>query len=156
MVRRLHRAHVEVEGQQTPIAILEVARDRVKKYPNDGQFRYELGAALYNAGNYKEALPELQQSLKQPAVRIKAFNMMGLSFAKRNMNDMAERTFRDAIAEIPVMDDLKKEMSYNLAMVYKSTGDKEKMIELVKKIYEVDMGYKDVSQLVEDYYSGGS
>ena len=132
---------------------LDVARERVRKYPNDGQYRYELGAALYHAGNYKEALPELQQSLKQPSVRIPAYNMMGLSFAKRNMNDLAEKTFLGAISELAFMDDTKKEIVYNLATIYKNTGQKEKMIDLLKKIYEVDMAYKDVSQLVEDYYN---
>ncbi|PTX99763.1 hypothetical protein DB346_18265 [Verrucomicrobia bacterium LW23] len=151
-----YQSSVDLLKQRRAEAMLEIARERVRKYPNDGQYRYDLGAALFHAGNYKEALPELQQSLKQPAVRIKAFNMMGLCFARRNMNDMAEKTLRDAIAEVPIMDDLKKEMCYNLAMVYKAVDKKEAMIEYVKKIYEVDMGYKDVGKIIEDYYDSGS
>jgi hypothetical protein len=53
-----------------------------------------------------------------------------------------------------VLDEEKKDLIYNLGSVFESMGKKEEAIEQFKVIYEVDIGYKDVSAKVERYYSG--
>jgi tetratricopeptide (TPR) repeat protein len=132
------------------------AEARVRAYPNDGQFHFELGEALYKLGQYKRALPELQIGMKQPSIRHQAMNMMGLCFLAQGMNDLAVRRFADAAGELPVMDDVKKEIVYNLGLAYEATKQSEKALEECwKKIYEVDMGYRDVAPRVESSYTQG-
>jgi hypothetical protein len=50
------------------------------------------------------------------------------------------------------MDPMKKEIVYNLGIVYDKMGDREKSLNCMKQIYEADYGYKDVAERVESSY----
>jgi hypothetical protein len=50
------------------------------------------------------------------------------------------------------MDAMKKEMVYNLGLVYERMGEQEKSVACMKQIYEADYGYKDVAKRVESSY----
>jgi hypothetical protein len=50
------------------------------------------------------------------------------------------------------MDATKKEIVYNLGLVYEQMGDVEKSIGAMKQIYEADYGYRDVAARVESSY----
>ena len=50
------------------------------------------------------------------------------------------------------MDNVKKEIVYNLGLVYEKMTQEEKSIECMKQIYEVDYGYRDVAERVEGSY----
>ena len=131
------------------------AEARVRSQPNDGEFRYDLGEALFKIGQYKRATEELQLSLKQPSVRYNALNLMGLSFLHRGMLDFAITRLALAESELPGMDNLKKEVTYNLGLAYEAAKKPEQALEQWKKIYEYDMGYRDVAKRVEDSYEQG-
>jgi len=131
------------------------AEARVKAQPNEGEFRYELGNALFKIGQYKRATEELQLSLKQPSVRYQALNMMGMSFMKRNMLDFAIKQLSLAKSELLGMDEIKKEIVYNLGLAYDAAKQPEKALDQYKEIYEHDMSYRDVAQRVEDSYNQG-
>jgi tetratricopeptide (TPR) repeat protein len=146
------QAEVDALRAQKVENVLQAARDRVERYPNDLQLRFELGQALYNAGQYKDAVPELQQALRQPSVRHRAYNYLGLCYAKRNMLDLAAKQFETAAAEMLAMDNTKKEIVYNLGCVLEQAGKKEAALEQFKIIYEVDSKYRDVSDRVEAAY----
>lgn len=139
----------EIELNQVRLFLAEA---RVKAQPNEGEFRYDLGDALYKVGEYKRATEELQQSLKQPSVRYQALNKMGLSFMKRGMLDFAIKQLALAESELPVMDELKKEIVYNLGLAFEANKQPDKSLEQWKKIYEVDMSYRDVATRVEASY----
>lgn len=50
------------------------------------------------------------------------------------------------------MDATKKDLLYNLGLVYEKMGDKEKSVGCMKQIYEIDYSYKDVARRVESSY----
>ncbi|MEM6823310.1 MAG: tetratricopeptide repeat protein [Verrucomicrobiota bacterium] len=133
---------------------LSAARERVQKYPNDKGLRYELGKALFDAGSYQEAVPELQQATSQPNVRIKAINILGLCYQHRNIMDLAIKQFETAKSESLTMDNLKKEVTYNLGLALEHAERKDESLEQFKEIYEVDYHYRDVAQRVEAAYGG--
>jgi tetratricopeptide (TPR) repeat protein len=133
---------------------LETAQARVQRYPNDKQFHYELGRAYVDLAMYKEARPALQEGKRQPSVRFEASNLLGICFWKSNMFDLAEKELSSSAGEIPIMNDLKKEILYNLGCVRDDAGKKPEAIEVFKQIYEVDLGYKDVAARVEGSYGG--
>jgi hypothetical protein len=68
------------------------------------------------------------------------------------MLDLAAKTLSDAVAELVVMDAVKKDVIYNLGLVYEKMTDKEKAVDCMKQIYEVDYGYRDVAARVEGSY----
>jgi len=148
------RTALEQKEQELNDVRLFLAEARVRAQPNEGEFRYDLGEALYKIGQYKRATEELQQSLKQPSVRYQALNLMGMAFIKRGMLDFAIKQLSLAESELPVMDEIKKEITYNLGLAYEVIKQPEKALEQWKKIYEVDMAYRDVAARVEASYGG--
>jgi tetratricopeptide (TPR) repeat protein len=150
----IHEATIQEKKKELDDVRLFQAEARVRAYPNEGQYHFELGEALFKVGRYQDALRELQMGKKQPSVRHKAMNLLGLSFLKLKMNDMAVRNFAEAANELPVMDDVKMEIVYNLGLAYEAIKQPDKALEECwKKIYDYDMGYRDVAKRVEESYS---
>ncbi len=133
---------------------LEDCGKRIEKYPNDLQIRFELGELYFKSGKITEAIQEFQKAQANPHKRIQAMGYLGQCFARRGMNDMAARTFQNAIRDIPVFDDEKKDLIYQLGCTFEKMGKSEEAIEQFKTIYEKDAGYKDVAARVDAYYSG--
>ena len=132
---------------------LEGCRQRVEKYPNDLQIRFDLGELYFKAGKISEAISEFQKAQNNPHKRIQAMGYLGQCFARRGMNDLAARTLQNAIKEKLAFDDEKKELIYALGCVLETMGRKDEAIEQFKLIYETDIGYKDVAAKVDAYYS---
>lgn len=141
----------QLEAQHSEF-ILENLRAQVEKYPNDKELRYNLGQALFDLGQYKEATPYLQEGSHAPNVRHKALNALGLCFWKREIFDLAEKQFDLAKSDMAVMDDMKKEVIYNLASVKEAAGKPEEALAEFKIIYEIDYRYRDVAARVEASY----
>jgi tetratricopeptide (TPR) repeat protein len=136
--------------------LIEEALKRVERNPTDLQFRFELGEHLMNAGHFREALPELQRARQNPNARLKAMNALGRCYRELGMFDLAAKQLEEAAREITTMDATKKEIVYNLGLVYEQMGDREKSLSCMKQIYEADYGYKDVAMRVESSYAAGS
>jgi tetratricopeptide (TPR) repeat protein len=132
--------------------LLEDARKRLERNPTDLQLRFELGEHLANAGHFREALPELQRARQNPNARLKAMNLLGRCYGELGMLDLAMKQLEEASKEILSMDAMKKEIVYNLGLVYERLGEGAKSLTCMKQIYEADYGYKDVATRVESSY----
>jgi len=132
--------------------LIDDARERVARNPTDLQLRFELGENLFGAGRFREALPELQRARQNPHARLKAMNLLGCCYSELEMLDLAMKQLEEASKEIVSMDAMKKEIVYNLGLVYERMGEREKSLACMKQIYEVDYGYRDVAQRVESSY----
>ncbi len=84
----------------------------------------------------------------------KLMNLLGRCYRELGMLDLAVKQLEDAAREAIVMDEIKKEIVYNLGLAYEQMGDAEKYIEAMKKIYEADYGYRDVAKRVESCTTG--
>jgi tetratricopeptide (TPR) repeat protein len=145
-------AGLEAAKRQRAALLIEDARKRLERNPTDLQLHYELGEHLASAGHYRDALPELQRARQNPNARLKAMNLLGQCYRALGMLDLAARQLDDAAREMTVMDAVKKEILYNLGLVYEQMGDANGYIEAMKKIYEADYGYRDVATRVESSY----
>ena len=132
--------------------LIDYSRERLARNPTDLQLRFELGENLFNAGRFREAVPELQRARQNPHARLKAMNLLGCSYSELEMLDLAMKQLEEASKEIVSMDAMKKEIVYNLGLVYERMGEREKSLACMKQIYEADYGYKDVAQRVESSY----
>jgi tetratricopeptide (TPR) repeat protein len=128
------------------------AQERVARNPTDLQLRFELGENFFNAGRFREAVPELQRARQNPHARLKAMNVLGCCYGELGMLDLAMKQLEEASREIVSMDEMKKEIVYNLGLIHERMGDLEKSLACMKQIYEVDYGYRDVAQRVESSY----
>jgi tetratricopeptide (TPR) repeat protein len=132
--------------------LIEESRKRLERNPTDPQLRFDLGEQLTNAGHFREALPELQRARQNPNARLKAMNLLGRAYHELGMLDLAARQLEEAAGEIATMDAMKKEIVYNLGLVYEKMSDREKALACMKQIYEADYGFKDVAERVESSY----
>src|SRR5438034_5515226 len=128
------------------------AQERMKRNPTDLQLRFELGENFFNAGRFREAVPELQRARQNPHARLKAMNVLGCCYSELGMLDLAMKQLEEASREILPMDAMKEEIVYNLGLVYERMGNLEKTLACMKQIYEVDYGYRDVARRVESSY----
>lgn len=145
-------AELEAAKRQRAEILIDDARKRLDRNPTDLQLRYELGEHLTAAGQYRDALPELQRARQNPNARLKAMNLLGQCYRELGMLDLAAKQLDDAAREMVVMDVVKKEILYNLGLVYEKMGDPGKYIDAMKQIYESDYGYRDVAARVERSY----
>jgi len=121
--KRAQLAQIRMERAQTAI---NEARARVERNPTDKQVRFDLGQAYFNAGMHTEAIPELQQAKSNPNIRIKAMLLLGRCFERKNMNDLAQSALAEASKELAIMDNTKKEILYELALVSSSSNPARK------------------------------
>ena len=144
-------ANIQAEKQAYQLA---ECQKRAERFPTDLQIRFELGQLYFQAGKTSEAIQEFQKSRNNPNRKIQSLNFLGQCFARRNMNELALRTFEDAIKEKPGFDDEKKELIYNQACVLEKMGKREEAVKQFEVIYGADIGYKDVAAKVDAFYSG--
>ncbi len=132
---------------------LSDAKTYVERYPNDYAARFTLASLLLEAGDHQGAIANFQQAQKSPKVRLAALGGMGRALKARKMFDLAVQQFQTAKGEIPVMDDLKKDIIYQLAECYEGMGRQEDAITEFKLIYSEDIGFRDVADKINAFYS---
>lgn len=147
------RAQIRAIKQERSATLLVDAKSKVERNPTDKQYRFDLAAVLFQCEQYREAIPELQQAKGNPHIRNKALLMLGKCFAALNMNDLAVNSYGDAVKEILSFTNEKKELLYELGVVYEKMGRKDDYLNCMKEIYNNDYGYRDVAKRVESSYS---
>ncbi|HKP92844.1 MAG TPA: hypothetical protein VJS88_03030, partial [Chthoniobacterales bacterium] len=138
--------------KQRAEGLIGEARSRSERNPTDLQLRFELGERLLEAGRPREALPELQRARQNPNARLKSMNLLGRCYTELGMLDLAAKQLEEAANEITSMDAMKKQIVYNLGLVYERMGEADKSVAAMKQIYEADYGYRDVAARVESSY----
>lgn len=126
---------------------------RVERYPNDLPLRFDYGILLYERDQVNEAIQQFQIAQRYPRNRIQSLFYLGLCFRKKQQLDMAREQLEKAAAELTTMNDLKKDIFYELGGILESMGKmQEAADQYYKEIYQVDIGYKDVAAKIEAAY----
>ena len=124
----------------------------VERYPNDYSFRYEYGNLLLQANRLDEAVQQLQYAQRNPKFRQMAIVAIGKAFVASGKFDLAVEQFNLAKGEVQMMNDLKKEIIYELGNAFEKMGRVKEAIDEYKAIYMADSGYRDVSQKINAFY----
>lgn len=135
---------------------LENSRRMVERYPNDHAARFEYGQLLFVDGDFDGAIQQLQIAQRNPKVRTQALLYMGRAMIAKGIHDLAIDQLKTAKTEVPLMNDLKKEIIYELATAYEKQGDQKQAIEEYKQIYASDIAYRDVAEKINAFYSAKS
>ena len=135
---------------------LEMAAERVNKYPNDLQFKYEYGVLLLEKGEIDLAIQNFQQSQRNPQRRIESLDRLGRCFKAKGIYDLAADQLKTAAEEIYVMDENKMAIYYELGDLYEKLGNKVEALKYYKEIYARDIGFRDVSAKLQTLHQRGS
>lgn len=144
------RTRLETEKREYA---LNRARLLTERYPNDLQFRFELGVSCFEAGRLNEAIQEFQKAQNNPNRRLQALAYLGRCFARRGLSDLAIRALQTALREKQGFDEEKKELLYELGQALEAFGQSDQAIEQYKLIYEADIGYRDVAAKIDAHYA---
>ena len=128
------------------------AVDMVKRYPNDLQFRYELGYQYYLRQQYNEAIEEFQLAQRNPQRRTRSLYYLAMCFSEKGQLDIAFEQLQKAASELAIMDETKKDVVYQMGVLAEQMGRKAEAVAFFKEIYGVDIKYRDISQRIEAAY----
>jgi tetratricopeptide (TPR) repeat protein len=131
---------------------LEDTKDKVARYPNDLLFRFDLGVLMFERKELNEAIQHFQLAQRNPQRRIRALYYLGLCFKEKGQNDIAIEQLQKAASELPVMDDTKKDILYELGELCEASNKPEQALGYFKEIYGVDISFRDVSKKIEQFY----
>lgn len=143
---------VAAKEQEKSNFMLEDAQERVKRYPNDLQFRYDLATLLYEGGELNEAIQQFQLAQRNPQRRIRALYYLALCFKQKGQLDIAMEQLEKAASELHVMDATKKDILYEMGLLAEAMDNMEKAVSLYKEIYSVDISYKDIADRIDRAY----
>ena len=150
-----YREQLNTLKAQKAEAVISEARKRVDRNPTDLQLRFELGERMVEAGQFNEAIPELQRARQNPNARLKAISLLGRCYEEKGMLDLAVQQLKAAASEMVAMDGVKKDTLYRLALLHEKMGQQAEYINALKEIYEADYGFRDVANRVESSYAAG-
>lgn len=88
-------------------------------------------------------------------LRAKAHDMLSNFDADPDMLANAAKSLADAAHDFPSTDETKKDILYQLGLVYERLGNEQESLDCMTQIYEVDYGYRDVAVRVEALYARG-
>ena len=133
---------------------MQQSKALVEKYPNDYGYRFEYGKLLMETGDFDNSIEQFQLAQRNPKVRIEAIIFLGKAYRQKNFIDLAIEQFQTVKKELTVMDSIKKETIYYLAQSFEDQENLDSAIAEYKLIYSADIGYKDVAEKINDFYSG--
>lgn len=150
------RAEIESAQQDLFETRFAFAGSLVERYPNEYGYRYEFGELLLEKGDLDQAIAQFQVSQRNPKVRIQSLLNLGKAFKAKKIFDLAAEQLSSANSELKIMNEIKKEVMYELADCYELKGDRERAIEEYKKLYSADISYRDVAKKIDEFYSNAS
>ncbi|MDO8541161.1 MAG: tetratricopeptide repeat protein [Opitutaceae bacterium] len=148
-------AKAKFEGARKELGEYKLTESKryIERYPNDYAARYSLGTLLLELGHIDAAIAQFQQAQKGPQVRVPSLVGLGRCFKSKKLYDLAVAQLTTAKGELSTMDDAKKDILYELGSCFEMTGKPEAAIEEFKAIYSEDIGFRDVADKINAYYS---
>ncbi|MGQ9706686.1 MAG: tetratricopeptide repeat protein [bacterium] len=128
--------------------LAEPQKEIVKDFLKDAETHYDLGIGYFEMDLYDDAIRELQMASRDPKLRAKACNMLGLCFTEKGEVEMA---IREYLRGLRAVNDEQEELGlrYNLARAYEYIEQYEKALEQLIDIYVIDINFLDVREKID-------
>lgn len=150
---KLRKVSSHPANPASPANQLATAKDFVARYPGDLDGRYRLAELLFDSGDTEVAIAEYQQTQKNSQLRVSSLLGLARCFRRRGLLDLAVVQLSTAKSEQIGMNELQKEIIYELGCCFESLNQPEEAIAEFKVIYTVDIGFRDVAQKINQYYA---
>jgi len=129
---------------------LEEYRQRVQRYPTDLTWRFQYGRRLLSAGQYQQAVAELQRARQDPKHRPQALQLLGRAFFYLGSAELALSHLQEALQALPAgADDWRIAIHYELMRVAEHVGDEPLYAQNLNAVAALDFGYRDVAQRMQ-------
>ncbi len=148
-------AKAKMDAARAELADFKLTESKryVERYPNDYEARYKLGSLLLELGQTDGAIGQFQQAQKGPQVRVASLVGLGRCFKAKKLFDLAIMQLTTAKKDLTQMDDTKKDVIYELGACFDLMGKPDAAIAEFKEIYSEDIGFRDVADKINAFYS---
>jgi tetratricopeptide (TPR) repeat protein len=130
---------------------LESLRDQVRLRPSDASLRIKLAQQLLKVEEVDGAVGELQKAVDDPRLGREANYYLGAAFQKKGFADLARKNYERAMEGSSGSDERSKEILYNLGAIAEGEGQNDEARSCYARIFEIDIGYRDVAAKMEQY-----
>ncbi|QOJ15489.1 MAG: tetratricopeptide repeat protein [Planctomycetia bacterium] len=138
------RVQARLAASELLQAELEMWRERAENYPTDLRTKARLGAVLFKAKQYDEAIPILQQAQNEPRSRTRCMLLIARCFLEKGAASEACEILREAVDQYEIPgDELHREMTYWLGRSLEAAGDKAGAMTTYGKLLRTDYNYAD-------------
>jgi len=125
---------------------------RVRAYPTETMYKYELGRRLFLMGQYEDAIRYLQEAQNNAKRRVQVLNLLGQSFQKLGWHSEAVGMLRQATeAHHSSDDDLALDLRYGLMLALEGQAREQRnadaaedALKLASAIAMKQISYRDV------------
>lgn len=129
-----------------------VLKDLVSKFGSSVDLKFKYAKCLYAKNQFEDALTLFQTTANSSEYEIESMHYMGNIMLSKDMTDLAIEEFQNAIEKVSDMNTTKKELIYSLGVAFDKVGKNKEALEEFKKIFKVDVAFKDVRQKIEASY----
>jgi tetratricopeptide (TPR) repeat protein len=125
---------------------------RAQDRPTDMDVQFELGRCYYQAGPsfLDKSIQCFQQAVKEAKRKADSHMYLGLAFQKKGHHDMADTQFERATKAV-IGQEKRMLIMYQRALNQAEASNFAQALELGKLVMENDIGYKNISELVEEW-----
>ncbi len=134
-------------------ALLERLQKRVENFPNELNFRFELGVIYWQLGQVDAALQQFQQTQRASHLARSSHIYMGKCFRRKELYDMSIEQFEQAAADkdrVPAEE--YKDILYESGLAYEQKGDADNAFKKFKELYSMDVRFRDIEERIQKYY----
>jgi tetratricopeptide (TPR) repeat protein len=134
--------------------LVERLEKRVENFPNELNFRFELGALYWEVGRVDDALQQFQQAQRNPHLARKAQLYMGKCLSAKGLYEMAIEQFDLVLADKDKVSGQDfKDALYETGLAAEKQGNEKEAMKRFKELFSVDVNFRDVSQRLEKFYA---
>lgn len=145
--RQRELAEFLAKQNQAHIAMLE---DRQRHYPTDMRIKAQLGAQLFLARRYDEAIPLLQQGQADGRARAECRLYLGRCFFEKGFHEQAIETLRTTLDELELPNSKTGcEIQYWLGRALEADGAPGEAKKVYGRLIQIDYNFRDARQRLE-------
>jgi tetratricopeptide (TPR) repeat protein len=122
---------------------------RVKAHPTDLGLWFTYGRFVFDAGKVDEAIEAFQHAVKDPRHKTVSLHMLGKSFFRKGLYDLAEKQLKNALEASGGVSEKTMPLVYDLGRVAEKVEDLKAAKDWYLKIFEIDINYQDVADKIE-------
>ena len=112
----------------------------------DPEAHVELGVALRQMGQIEDAIREFQVAARAPEPPLRAFELLGEAFIRKDLYSVAVRVLNRALHIPGHADHDLLGILYQLGVAHQEVGDAGKALDCYERIYSVDIDFRDVAE----------
>lgn len=128
---------------------IELARHRIKHYPNHSGYHFEYGVLLQKQKQFKEAITEFQTAKIDGTKKGDCLLALGQCFQQIKQYPLAMMHYKEAIEALPDSGDNKKKALYLATKLAMALEDYETAGRYSQQLAAIDFSYKDLGELLD-------